>query len=235
MRMHVLTHVPFEGPAGIAAWAHARGHSLTQTLVSSGDGWPDLAGFDWLAVMGGPMGVQDTADYPWLVAEKRYIHDAIAAGKTVIGVCLGAQLIAAALGARVYRNPQKEIGWFPIEFTAAGQASAIVGHLAPRIQVFHWHGDTFDLPSGAVQLARSEVCEQQVFLYDGRVLGLQCHLESTPQSVADIVVHCADELRPAAFVQSAERLLATSAHDYAQLQDALFGILDRLPDADAQP
>lgn len=232
MRIHALTHVPFEGPAGIADWANARGHALTLTPVYSGGALPNPAEFDWLVVMGGPMGVQDDIEYPWLAAEKRLIGEAIAAGKTVIGVCLGAQLIAAALGARVYRNPEKEIGWFPIEFTDAGQASSIVGFLPPRMQVFHWHGDTFDLPPGAVHLARSDVCEQQAFLCDGRVLGLQCHLESTPQSVADIVANCADEILPAAHVQSAERLLAADADDYALINGALFGMLDRLPVAD---
>ena len=231
MRIHTLTHVPFEGPAGIADWANARGHALTLTPVYSGGALPDPAGFDWLVVMGGPMGVQDDIEYPWMAPEKRLIGEAIAAGKNVIGICLGAQLIAAALGARVYRNPEKEIGWFPIEFTDAGQSSPIVGFLPPRIQVFHWHGDTFDLPPGAVHLARSDVCEQQVFLYDGRVLGLQCHLESTPRSVADIVANCADELQPAASVQSAQRLLSADADDYALINGALFGMLDRLVDA----
>jgi GMP synthase-like glutamine amidotransferase len=228
MRIHTLTHVPFEGPAGIADWASARGHSIALTALYAGGSLPDPSGFDWLVVMGGPMSIQDDVDYPWLVAEKRLIGEAIAAGKTLVGVCLGAQLIAATLGARVYRNPEKEIGWFPIELTDAGRDSPVVGFLPPQIQVFHWHGDTFDLPPTAVHLARSAACEQQVFLYDRRVLGLQCHLESTPQSVADIVANCADEILPATYVQNAERLLAAGDEDYVQINEALFGILDRL-------
>ncbi len=229
MRIHALTHVPFEGPAGIADWANARGHSMTLTpLYEESDDLPDPAGFDWLVVMGGPMSIHDEVEYPWLVTEKRLIGETIAAGKTVIGVCLGAQLIAEALGARVYRNPEKEIGWFPIELTEAGRTSPVSGFLAPRIQAFHWHGETFDLPPGAIHLARSAVCEQQAFLYEGRVLGLQCHLESTPRSVADLVAHCADEIVPADHVQSTERLLAAQADDYARLNGALVGILDRL-------
>ena len=228
MRLHCLQHVPFEGPAGIADWATRRGHTMTTTHLYAGEPLPNQAAFDWLVVMGGPMGVQDETDYTWLVPEKRFIGASIAVGKTVIGVCLGAQLIAETLGARVSRNPQKEIGWFPIELTEAGQSSPIFGFLPSVFQVYHWHGDTFDLPPGAVHLARSAACAQQAFLYDRHVLGLQCHLESTPQSVADIVRHCADEIIPAAHVQTAERKLAASEQDYMRINAALSGILDRL-------
>ncbi len=228
MHIHVLTHVPFEGPAGILDWAQTRGHAMAITALDKDGHLPDPSGFDWLVVMGGPMGVHDDAAYPWLVAEQRLISEAIAASKTVIGVCLGAQLIAKVLGARVYRNPEPEIGWFPIELTEAGRESALTSFLPSPMTVFHWHGDTFELPPGAIQLAHSAVCEQQIFLYDGRVLGLQCHLESTPRSVTDIVINCADEIRPAQHVQTAERLLAADTSDYARISGALFGILDHL-------
>jgi GMP synthase-like glutamine amidotransferase len=153
----------------------------------------------------------------------------VTAGRTLVGVCLGAQLIAEVLGGRVYRNREKEIGWMPIELTEAGRVSPVTGFLPPTLPVFHWHGDTFELPSGAVHLARSAACEHQAFLYDGRVLGLQFHLESTEQSVAGICAGCADELIPGPYVQSAERILSATADDYARLNAALFGILDRLP------
>ena len=229
MRIEVLQHVPFEGPAGIAAWAAERGHSLSTTALFAGAEPPPPAELDWLVVMGGPMGVYDELEYPWLSAEKRFIAACIEAGKTLVGVCLGAQLIATLLGAAVYRNPHKEIGWFPIELTAAGRQSPLTDVLPPGLEVFHWHGDTFDLPSGALHLARSAVCEHQVYLYDGRVLGLQCHLESTPESVAAIVANCADEIIPSASIQSAERMLAASPADFARINAALYGLLDRLP------
>jgi GMP synthase-like glutamine amidotransferase len=229
MRIQCLKHVPFEGPAAIAAWADERGHSMATTAWYDGALPPAHSEFDWLVVMGGPMGVHDEPDYPWLAAEKRFIQEVIDAGKTVVGVCLGAQLIAYVLGARVYRNREKEIGWFPIELTEAGMSSLVFGFLPSPVTVYHWHGDTFELPPGAVQLARSAVCEQQAYLYDGRVLGLQCHLESTPESVADIIAHGADEIVPSAYIQTAEQMLSASADDYVQLQGALFGILDRLP------
>ena len=127
LHINCLLHAPFDGPCGIADWAADRGHSLTMTPLYAGVLPPDPASYDWLVVMGGPMGVHDESEHPWLVAEKALIRRSIEAGKTVVGVCLGAQLIAAALGARVYRNREAEIGWLPIELTAAGQASALCG------------------------------------------------------------------------------------------------------------
>jgi GMP synthase-like glutamine amidotransferase len=229
MHIQCLQHVPFEGPFGIADWARARGHALGITPLYEGAPLPDPVSFDWLVIMGGPMSVGDESEFTWLAPEKACIRAAIAAGKTVIGVCLGAQLIAEVLGARVYRNAHKEIGWMPIELTAAAQASSLFGFLPPRLTVFHWHGDTFELPVGAEHLARSAACEQQAFLYNERVLGLQFHLESTSESVAGIVAGCADELVPGPYVQDRERLLAADAAEYLGIRAALDGILDRLP------
>ncbi len=228
MRIGCLTHVPFEGPAGIADWARARGHSIALTPLYAGVPVPDLGDFDWLLIMGGPMGVGDEAAHPWLAAEKRFIREVIVAGRTVVGVCLGAQLIAEVLGARVYPNPVKEIGWMPVELTQAGHGSPLFGFLPPALEVFHWHGDTFDLPPGALHLARSRSCANQAFVYDGRVLGLQFHLESTPESVTAIVAECADEIVPGPHIQSAERMLAATPKDFDRINGALFGILDRL-------
>jgi GMP synthase-like glutamine amidotransferase len=228
LRISALKHVPFEGPAGIADWARRAGHVMTTVALYSGEAPPSPDLYDWLVVMGGPMSVGDEADHPWLPQEKAAISAAIAAGKTVVGVCLGAQLIAEALGARVYPNGQKEIGWMPIELTVEGTRSAVLGFLPRKLEVFHWHGDTFDLPPGAVHLARSEHCVNQAFLYEDRVLGLQFHLESTPQSVADIVRACAAEIVPSETVQCAERILAATAEEYAHLNSALVGVLERL-------
>jgi GMP synthase-like glutamine amidotransferase len=230
MRIHCLQHVPFEGPAGIADWAVRRGHSLTSTPLFAGGTLPDRSDFDWLVVMGGPMGVHDEGAYPWLSREKGLLREAIEAGKTLVGICLGAQLIADVLGARVFRNEHKEIGWLPVELTGEGRASEIFGFLPARLPVFHWHGDTFDLPDGARHLAGSEACRNQAFLYRERVLGLQFHLESTPRSVSDIVANCADEIVPGPYVQSAERMLAATDEDFRRIHQALFGILDRLPE-----
>jgi GMP synthase-like glutamine amidotransferase len=229
MRILCLQHVPFEGPAAIAYWAAANGHSLAVLRLFEDAALPCQSDYDRLVVMGGPMSVQDVDAHSWLTDEKRFIGAAIDSAKTVIGVCLGAQLIAEALGARVYRNHQKEIGWYPILLTEAGRRSDAFGFLPQSLDVFHWHGDTFDLPLDSVHLACSKACANQAFLYRDRVLGLQFHLESTPGSVSDIVANCGDEIESAPYVQSAERMLAASEIDYQPINQALYGILDRLP------
>jgi GMP synthase-like glutamine amidotransferase len=228
MRIQCLTHVPFEGPAAIADWAQSRGHAIDVIPSYAGVAPSGPESYDWLVVMGGPMGVADEDAFPWLAPEKRVIRDAVDAGKTVVGVCLGAQLIAEVLGGQVYRNAHREIGWMPVELTPEGLESPLLDFLPPSLQVFHWHGDTFGLPPGAVHLARSGACAHQAFFYEGRVLGLQFHLESTPTSVRELVTHCADELRPGPFVQSAERMLAAGPEDYRLISGVLFGLLDRL-------
>jgi GMP synthase-like glutamine amidotransferase len=228
MRVHCLQHVPFEGPAGIANWVAARGHTMTVTQLFAAADLPDQREYEYLVVMGGPMGVADEAEHPWMVKEKAFLRDAIAAGKSVFGVCLGAQLIADVLGARVSRNAHKEIGWFSIELTEEGRSSPLLDGLPERLEVFHWHGDTFDLPEGALHLARSEGCLNQAFVYHETVLGLQFHLESTPESIAQIVKHGADEIVPARYVQSAERMRAATPDDYARINHALFSVLDRI-------
>jgi GMP synthase-like glutamine amidotransferase len=229
MRIHCLQHVPFEGPARIAHWAAARGHELSVSHLYAGDPLPALDRFERLIVMGGPMSVSDEDEHSWLAHEKARIEEAILAGKSVIGICLGAQLIAEVLGARVYRNAEKEIGWLPIQLTDTGRAEPLCRQLPPAQRVFHWHGDTFELPHGAVQLARSAACEQQAFLFEGRVLALQFHLEATPESVDAICTHCADEIVPASHVQTAAQMRAADAGVYAGIDGTLTTLLDRLP------
>ncbi len=228
MKIHCLMHVPFEGPAQIADWAESRGHPIAFSHLFAGDVLPELDAFDRLVVMGGPMGIGDEDQYPWLSAEKALIRAAIDAGRSLVGVCLGAQLIAEALGAPVTRNPYPEIGWFPIRLTEAARAHPLCKDLPAELQVLHWHGDTFGLPPGALQLAESDACAQQGFLVDNRVLGLQFHLEMTPTSLRALCSHCADELEPASFVQSAEQMLAVSNVRYEETARALEVLLDRL-------
>jgi len=229
MRIHYLQHVPFEGPAAVERWAGLRGHELAATTLYGNPGFPDLRDFGMLVVLGGPMNVYEEETYPWLRDEKAFIRDAIEAGKTVVGVCLGAQLIADVLGAKVFHGPHREIGWFPVELTPAARRSEIFGFLPARFTAFHWHGDTFDIPEHALHLAYSEGCRNQAFILDGRVLGLQFHLESTPESVRDIVENSGREMKPAPFVQNGAAMLSATDEDYRRLHDALFGVLDRLP------
>jgi GMP synthase-like glutamine amidotransferase len=227
MNIHYLQHVPFENLGSIAAWAHKRGHQVSATHLYRDEPPPSLASFDWLIVMGGPMGVHDEAEYPWLAAEKRFIEQAIAAGKTVLGVCLGSQLIACVLGARVYRNAEKEIGWFPIQLTEEAKSSTLFADLPITQEVFHWHGDTFDLPAGAIHMARSAVCENQAFVIDRRVVGLQFHLETTRQSAQGLIENCHNELVPARFIQTAEEMLADEKR-FTGINRTMEQLLDRL-------
>lgn len=212
MKIHWFQHAPFEGLGAIEPWLLKHGHILTRTRFHEGETAPsNVERFDWLVVMGGPMNIYQYRDHPWLRAEKRVIREAVAANKRVLGVCLGAQLIADALGGKVYQNSEKEIGWFPVAPVPEGDESPY--KIPDETLVFHWHGDTFTLPPGGVWLARSEACEHQAFSVGRNVLGLQFHPEMTPDDVARIVKACADDLTPGKFVQSAEGMLARAATD----------------------
>lgn len=185
----VLQHVPFEGPAAIESWFASRGHRVAINRRWFGEEVPDTAAVDVLVVMGGPMSANDADQYPWLEPEISAIGAAIDAGVPVLGVCLGAQLIARALGATVRRAAEKEIGWWPVEFDARGTAhewSGFTTSLPARATVMHWHGETFDLPAGASRIASSPTCENQGFLFGSNVVALQFHLESTSTSVAEL-------------------------------------------------
>jgi len=223
MHAHYLQHVPFEGLGSIAPWLEAAGAEVTRTRWFAGDALPDVATLDLLVVMGGPMSVNDEAALPWLAAEKRFIRAAIDAGTPILGVCLGAQLIATAMGARVYANRAKEIGWFSV--TAVPPADPAAFRFPPSLEVFHWHGETFDLPAGAVHLARSRGCEHQAFQLGPSAIGLQCHLETTPASVREIATHCRAELVPSRFVQGEAEILAAPVERYAAMNTVMGEVL----------
>lgn len=144
---------------------------------------PDTAEFDGLLFMGGPMSVNDPLTY--LAWEMQVIRDAAMREQPVLGICLGAQLIAKAMGARVYRNAEKEIGWFDVRLTDAAATDPLFGGLPATSTVFHWHGEMFDLPRGACLLASSDRCRNQAFRLGSNVYGLQFHLEVTPRMIAD--------------------------------------------------
>lgn len=224
MRAHYLQHVAFEGTGIIVPWLSGKGFEIGHTGFFDDPTLPPVADIDLLVIMGGPMGANDEAHYAWLQAEKRFIADCIAAGKAVLGICLGAQLIASALGARVYRNTQPEIGWFPIQ----ASTDAAEQPLPQTLEAFHWHSDTFDLPVGAELLACSAACRHQAFRIGANVLGLQCHLESTPETVQELVTHCGAQLTPQGYVQSAERILAAEPQHYRQMNAVLGDLLERL-------
>jgi len=210
VRAHILQHVPFESPGSILPALQACGAEVGTTRLYAGEALPDWRASDLLVVMGGPMSVNDEVDYPWLVDEKALVAGAIANGRAVLGVCLGAQVIASALGYRVFKNREPEIGWFPIDPTVEGEAVGLDG----SGRVFHWHGETFDLPAGATLLASSAGCVNQAFALGPRVLGLQFHLEVTASDVRNMVEHGRHELTPARFVQSEAEILDAAPERY---------------------
>ena len=226
MRLHVIQHVAFEGPGAIGEWARERGHSLTFTVQWRGAAPPKPNDFDFLVVLGGPMSANDEAQFSWLAPEKKLIQRALEAQKAILGVCLGAQLLANVLGARVYKNQRKEIGWFPVLLAPEARVSILAG-LPQALTVLHWHGETFDLPEGAVRLASSEACVNQAFEFGGRALGLQFHLEVLPDGLAKLIENSAGDLAPGPFVQSAAGMLA-GAESSERLRPALYRLLDRL-------
>ena len=233
MRLHYLQHVPFEGPAGIADWAEAGGHTVTGTALYDGAELPSLDDIHWLAVMGGPMSVHDEADHAWLAREKAFVKAAIDAGKVVVGVCLGAQLIAEVLGGSVTKAKNKEIGWFPVMTTPEAVDCELFKRFPGRYTAFHWHGEAFTIPPGAVRVARSEANPDQGFVWRDRVLGLQYHLETTEESLRALIDNCSGELDGGGdFVQSAPLMLEN--HGFVSILNFnLKRILDRLAELNA--
>jgi len=224
MRAQILQHVPFESPGSILTALEALGAEVGLTRLYAGDRLEQWPGLDLLVVMGGPMSVNDEAEFPWLVEEKALVANTIAAGRAVLGVCLGAQIIASALECRVFKNAASEIGWFPIQVTEAGGARG----LDLTEPVFHWHGETFDLPVGAELLASSEGCVNQAFSIGPRVLGLQFHLEVTPKDLRSMIDHGRHDLVPSRFVQSESQMLAAADARYAKANSTMTGLVRSL-------
>ena len=224
MRIHSLEHAPFEGPGRIAAWAAERGHTLSRTALHDGDAPPSLDDFDMLVIMGGPMSIHDHRDHPWLPVEKKFLKTVIGARKPVIGICLGAQLLADVLGGKVFQNPVKEIGWFPVRML---DRSAPFAAFPEQLTVMHWHGDTFTIPEGARRVAESDACANQAFVFGDRVVGLQFHIELEKVGVEDLAAASLDEAGAAPFIQSCEQLIAPPPESETAVA-LLFALLDEL-------
>jgi GMP synthase-like glutamine amidotransferase len=223
MKIRVLQHAPHEGPAEIAAWAHQRSHPVAITHLYADEPFPALDSFDLLVVMGGEMNIYQDRDWPWLKAERELIEAALAMGRPVIGICLGAQLIADALGARVTQNPEIELGWYPVSFTP--EARALYPDLPESAVALHWHGDTFELPDGATRLAVSAACGEQGFVVPKKCLGLQFHFEVDPKSVLSFV-RGQGEWPRGTYVQPPEEVAANAETHHAANRQILFNLLD---------
>lgn len=228
MRVHIFQHTASEGPGRIAAWALQNGHTLSATHFHLGETVPDLGAFDFLAVMGGPMNIYQHRDHPWLVAEKQFLSRAIESGKTVLGICLGSQLLADVLGAKVFQNPELEIGWMPVRMDDAAAGARGFKNFPRELIALHWHGDTFDLPRGATRLASSAACENQAFTFGENIVGLQFHIEVTQPDVHAFIGDATEaQIGSGPFVQTRAEILGGEPHMPATHR-ALDGLLDAL-------
>jgi GMP synthase-like glutamine amidotransferase len=226
MRILIFQHVPFETPGTLIDWAGSKEHEVDVYHAYKATYEPDIAQADMVISLGGPMGVYELQQYPYLQREVGYLQKSIKEGKILLGICLGAQLLAHALGAKVYRHVHPEIGWYPIQWKPA----SFLTTPSYTNWVLHWHSDTFDLPTGAQLLASSEACENQAFTLGKNVMGLQFHLEVSPQWLYGVLEHEATSLVPARYVQPQENLLKNLAYSTA-CKSTLFQILDELTGA----
>lgn len=225
MKVHWLQHVEFEGLGFISQWLAENGHGVSCTRLFLNEPLPQSDDFDMLIIMGGPMNIHDYQHFPWLIEEKKIISESVARDKPVLGICLGAQLLAAALGAEILPNADKEIGWFEI-VRSDFIPSSLDGVLPERLTVFHWHGDTFSLPVSGHLLYSSSGCRNQAFIYGNRQVGLQFHLEMGDSQIESLVENCRHELQEdGPWIEEQDSLLAGRAGEL-QRKKLLFAILD---------
>lgn len=227
MHIHYLQHEPFEDLAAIFSWTNKPGNKISCTKLYEEHRLPSLDDIDLLIIMGGAMGVYEEEKHTWLKEEKQFIRKSIDAGKKVVGICLGAQLIAAALGSKVYRNKEKEIGWFEIEFTPDAKQNKYFHTFPSSLTVFHWHGDTFDLPEGAVHIAKSKACRNQAFTFGGNVVALQFHIEATEKSIKELAYNCREEMIDAPYIQKEEEVMK-NVYLTKEMNKLMFDILDAM-------
>lgn len=226
MKVHFVQHEPFEGPGTILEWALERGHRISSTMIYKGEPLPDCTSFDMLVIMGGAMSVNEEDRFLWLPPEKKLVAQSVKGGKAVLGICLGAQLLASALGAEVRKNPCKEIGWFPVILAPSANSSPLFKGWPLMFTAFHWHSQTFDLSAGAVRTASSKACQNQAFTYGRSAVALQFHIESTEESVEQLLTNCESEIADGQlYIQSAAYIRSQKQY-LPPMRTLLFQLLD---------
>lgn len=228
MRIQFVQHDSFGDPGAILHWAEWRGHEYDVTRIYAGEELPSLESWDWLVIMGGPMSIHDENEHSWLKREKEIIRKAISNDKIVMGICLGSQLIAEALGANVYNNDQKEIGWFPVQWTMEGPSALHLQSLPSELPVFHSHVETFDLPEGAVLIASSKACKNQAFAFGSKVFGFQFHFEMLARNVMEMLDNFEDEQQASPNIQSRTEMLTDLHFHVDQATKVLYAFLNQL-------
>jgi len=208
MHIHYLQHDHFEDLGYIGEWADSRNFTTSATRFDLNPELPSVDSFDWLVVLGGKMGVNDSAEFPWIADEIEFIKKVILSGKIVIGICLGSQLIAKALGAEVYKNKEQEIGFMPVFFNQNALNDIVFKHFPQKLNVMHMHFDVFDLPPGAINMAKSEVTPCQAFRYGKNVFALQFHFEISELNAADFIREITPEIVPGKHVQTPDEMLS---------------------------
>lgn len=227
LNIQCFMHVPFEGPGLITDWIKENGHHLSYTRFFENNPLPDPESVDMLVIMGGPMNVFDYHIHPWMQDEIEWVSTFIKEGKAVFGICLGAQIISTALGVEVYPGKDKEIGWYNLRFLPMLGDYKICKKLPPARKVFHWHGDTFHIPQGAVRIAESTLFPNQGYIYDKKVIALQFHLEVTMENVEQLLENCRDELVSGPYIQT-EKEIQDPERFTDENRQLLFRILDYL-------
>lgn len=231
MKIHIVMHESFESPAAIEIWAQKKGYDISYTRLYNGDILPQECIFDFLVIMGGPQSPETTLEECPHFDSKReiaFIKNAAEKNKILLGVCLGAQLIGEALGAKFGHSPNREIGVFPITLTQEGKQDPIIGNFPEKFMVGHWHGDMPGLTTESKILATSPGCPRQIVRYSPKIYGFQCHFEFTPEAIDGMIKNSAHELegyKGMEYIETAEQL---RSHDYSEMNGLLFKFLDSL-------
>ena len=225
MRIHYIEHAFFESPGVIEKWARDRGHEFGRTQSYANDKLPEASDVDFLLVLGGPQSPIRIQEYPYLTAEIKFISAMIARNRPVVGLCLGAQLIAEALGARTRKSPEKEVGVFPIQLTDDGRKDPLFEGFPAEFDVMHWHNDMPDIPEGATLLARSAGCPHQAFRFGDRTYGFQFHMEISGESIVPLLENAAGDLTPGKYTRTAAEILS---FDFEPMNRRMTRVLDRL-------
>lgn len=230
MHIHYFQHDHFEDLGYIGDWASKNNFTTSLTRFDIKPEFPLHSSYDWLIVLGGKMGVNDSSEYPWINEELAFIKQAIQLGKIVFGICLGSQMVANALGAKVYKNTEPEMGFFPVIFNHDAHKDAIFKHFPETLEVMHMHFDIFDLPHGATAMAESEVTPCQAFRYGNNVFALQFHFEITESNAATFITEVTPEIVPGRLVQSPSEMLKSTTNcrlNNKVFAEILYGILNQ--------
>jgi GMP synthase (glutamine-hydrolysing) len=237
-RLLVFQHVAAEPLGTLDARIRARGHRIRfHNFQRNPDAQPDVDRYRGLIVLGGPMNVEEQDRYPHLTTELKAIEQALRQDKPVLGICLGAQLLAHVLGGPVRRHEQHEIGWYDLHTTGEGRSDPVLGVLGERAPVFQWHGCTWGLPSGAVQLARTETCEQQAFRFGEKAYGFQFHLEADAAMIERwlTITSYREELEAAGLGHDAEQIRASTGQQITQMQPLAESVFNSFLDLVGRP